>query len=326
MSRNTLSAAGKQDAALSIVESKSLSSLEQVIERGQKTFIEVGKALLAIQEQKLYRQDYGKFAEYCNDRWGFAKSRAYQMIDAAKVVENVHNCVQTIDPPKNESQARPLASLPADQQANAWAEVVDECKERGEPITAAAVEDVVERYKAQTEPYVDDDDDDDDDEPAKVPKMPKLEPFDFDLESSLVYSWNLSQWDKWPATSRNALSKLYLQLSNEASPCMVPESAAARAAAIVGVPVENVHRASRILDSGNVAIIAAVERGDIGLDEAENILQTTSAPRSVTICAKTYEIQQAHGFWDFRVSPDAGWTACSKEMIGLIEQEGKSHE
>ena len=157
MSNDTATSARKQGAALSIVESKSLSSLEQVIERGQKTFLEVGKALLAIQEQKLYRQDYKTFAEYCNDRGGFDKRHAYRLIDSAKVVENVTNWSQTIDTPKNESQARPLALLPADQQANAWADVVDECKERGEPITAAAVVEVVEKYKAQAEPYHEED-------------------------------------------------------------------------------------------------------------------------------------------------------------------------
>ena len=163
--------AGKQDAALSIVESKSLSSLEQVIERGQKTFMEVGKALLVIQEQKLYRQDCKTFAEYCNVRWGFAKSRAYQMIDAAKVVGNVHQGGQ-IEPPTTERQARPLASLPAAQQANAWADVVNECAERGEPITAAAVVEVVEKYKAQAEPNSETDDDFDDVVPDRGPCSP----------------------------------------------------------------------------------------------------------------------------------------------------------
>ena len=151
--KNTIVLDKKQDAALSTVESKDLRSLEQVIERGQKTFLEVGKALLAIKAQKLYRQDFKTFAEYCTDRWGFAKSRAYQMIDAAKVVENVQHVGQ-IAPPANARQACELAKLPADQQANAWADVVDECAERGEPITAAAVVEVVERYKSQDEPYV----------------------------------------------------------------------------------------------------------------------------------------------------------------------------
>ena len=151
MSNSTPTAARKQDAALSIVESKDLRSLEQVIERVQKSFLEAGKALLAIKAQKLYRQDYKTFAEYCTDRWGFQKNHANRLIGAAKVIENL-TPIGVI--PETESQARPLTFLPADQQANAWADVVDECAERGEPITAAAVVEVVERYKAQDEPYV----------------------------------------------------------------------------------------------------------------------------------------------------------------------------
>ena len=51
-----------------------------------------------------------------------AKSRAYQMIEAANVAQNVHNCGQT---PATESQARPLSKLPAAEQAEAWQEAVE---------------------------------------------------------------------------------------------------------------------------------------------------------------------------------------------------------
>ena len=43
---------------LSIVESDNLLLYESIIERGLKTFVEVGGALLAIREAKLYRLDY----------------------------------------------------------------------------------------------------------------------------------------------------------------------------------------------------------------------------------------------------------------------------
>ena len=46
-----------------------------------------------------------------------ARQTAYQLMDAANVVENVRNCGQT---PATESQARPLSKLPADEQAEAW--------------------------------------------------------------------------------------------------------------------------------------------------------------------------------------------------------------
>ena len=47
---------------LSIVESDNLLLYESIIERGLKTFVEVGGALLAIREAKLYRLDTCPFA------------------------------------------------------------------------------------------------------------------------------------------------------------------------------------------------------------------------------------------------------------------------
>ena len=145
-------AAQPDSAALSTTEAKDLRKLESVIERGLKTFLEVGTALWQIKDEKLYRRDYRTFGEYCQDRWGFAKVYAHYLIQAVQVTNNlkVHNCEQL---PATESQTRPLAQLPVAQQANAWQDVVEECKERGEPVTAAAVVEVVQKYKAQAEPY-----------------------------------------------------------------------------------------------------------------------------------------------------------------------------
>ena len=67
-------------------------------------------------EAKLYRASHGTFEEYCRERWGMARSTAYQLVDASKVVENVRHGGQ-IPPPESERQARPLAKLPAEEQA-----------------------------------------------------------------------------------------------------------------------------------------------------------------------------------------------------------------
>lgn len=79
---------------LSIVESDNLLLYESIIERGLKTFVEVGGALLAIRESKLYRQEYGTFEEYCKGRWSIERRRAYQLIDASIVVSNITNDVK----------------------------------------------------------------------------------------------------------------------------------------------------------------------------------------------------------------------------------------
>jgi hypothetical protein len=62
-----------------------LGELEAIVERGRETFIEVGNALRAIRDERLYRQTHARFEDYLRQRWDMSRSRGYQMIDAANV-------------------------------------------------------------------------------------------------------------------------------------------------------------------------------------------------------------------------------------------------
>jgi hypothetical protein len=64
-----------------------LAECEAIIERGLATFVEVGKALLRIRDDRLYRETHSTFADYCKQRWGMSKSHAYRQIEAAEVVD-----------------------------------------------------------------------------------------------------------------------------------------------------------------------------------------------------------------------------------------------
>ena len=92
------------------IEISRLNECEAVIERGMKTFVYVGNALLEIRESKLYREAFGTFEDYCRGKWGFNRTYSFYMIEAAKVVANisVHNCERL---PQTESQTRPLIAL-----------------------------------------------------------------------------------------------------------------------------------------------------------------------------------------------------------------------
>ena len=131
---------------LSIVESDNLLLYESIIERVLKTFVEVGGALLAIRESKLYRQEYGTFEEYCKGRWSIERRRAYQLIDASIVVSNITNDVKNFS--HRESHVAPLAAIPVEDQAVAWQQAV-ETAPNGK-VTAAHVQQVVDEYKAST--------------------------------------------------------------------------------------------------------------------------------------------------------------------------------
>lgn len=136
------------ETALTVSEEAELRTLELTIERGLKTFVDVGKALMEIRDKRLYRQQYGTFEDYCRERWAMARRTAYQMIEAAEVVENVRNCAQIA--PANEAQARPLTSLPAEVQPIAWQQAV-ETAPNGH-VTAAHVQEVVNLFKQEPKP------------------------------------------------------------------------------------------------------------------------------------------------------------------------------
>lgn len=132
--------------ALNDDELYELSQHEVVIQRGLKTFVEVGEALMAIREGRLYRQTYYTFEEYCQQRWQLGRNYVNKVILAANVVENLGTNVPIL--PTNESQVRPLTKLetPEEQQA-AWQKAVETAP--GGKVTGAHVATVVDEMKSR---------------------------------------------------------------------------------------------------------------------------------------------------------------------------------
>jgi protein gp37 len=131
---------------------RSFADLEDVIRRGQQSVFDVGNALREIRDRKLYFEEqspttgrkYSTFAEYCDTVWAMKRSRAYQQIEAALIVNNLSTKVDTSDKhiPIDERQARPLAALPAEAQREV-AKTIDFTR-----ATAAEVEERVREYRA----------------------------------------------------------------------------------------------------------------------------------------------------------------------------------
>tara|TARA_R110002167_G_scaffold42500_1_gene129059 strand:+ start:44 stop:607 length:564 start_codon:yes stop_codon:yes gene_type:complete len=141
-------------------ETKSLDFQEATIEKGRKTFVEVGKALAKIRDGKLYRETHTTFEAYCQERWGWSKSRATHFIQAADVSENL---VTNVTKPTAEYQARPLTKLPAEDQPAAWDRANELAEEEGKSVTARHVEKAVEETQ-----------------PKKKERLPKYTPEDAD--------------------------------------------------------------------------------------------------------------------------------------------------
>jgi len=185
-----------------------LTSYETVVQQGLDSFVEVGNALAAIRDGRLYRESHQTFEAYCVERWNLSKSRAYQFLRGAEVVERLAECTTVDVMPDNEAQVRPLASLPEEQQAEAWKEAVESAPvdDDGQPqVTAKHVEAAVERRKAiDVEPIRDDD-------PAAIhePECPE----DHELYRLLIlaqdYDMDLATViERWPYLSPHVHTKI----------------------------------------------------------------------------------------------------------------------
>lgn len=128
---------------LTASEITALAEHEAVIERGIKTFYEVGTALADIRNRKLYRADYGTFEDYAEQRWQMSRPRAYELMAAAEVVSGMPD---TAPPVANARQASELARIPEPERAGIWTETVE--RTDGKP-TAAAVRETYEQRQTQ---------------------------------------------------------------------------------------------------------------------------------------------------------------------------------
>jgi hypothetical protein len=109
-------------------ERADLLACEETIGRSFQSFVEVGLALVRIRDERLYRQDYYYFDQYCRHRWGVSRIHAHRSIEAARV----HEMLPIGNKPANEAQVRPLTRIRTDDGtldqkaiARVWQRVVD---------------------------------------------------------------------------------------------------------------------------------------------------------------------------------------------------------
>lgn len=134
---------------------------EEIIEAGLQTMLDTAEALLCVREERLYREKFATFDDYCRDRWQISYRRAKQLIDFADVCKNLKELNKNVNKtctsgsdfggkeptdsvpmPENERQTRPLAGLTPEEQQQVWSQVVSE----GNP-TAAKVERAAEKLR-----------------------------------------------------------------------------------------------------------------------------------------------------------------------------------
>jgi len=111
---------------LSTAERARFAELEAAVENHLPTFLTVGRALVQIRNERLYRESYPTWELYCQKRWGFSYSHANDIARCAQVAEGLlASCAgpQGDAPlPDNLSPdaLRPLQKLQPELQSACW--------------------------------------------------------------------------------------------------------------------------------------------------------------------------------------------------------------
>lgn len=79
----------------------------EAIARVTREFKVAGGALREIRDSRLYRETHANFDDYCEERWGFTRSRAHRLIEGSEIAE----LLPTGQQPTNERQARELVPV-----------------------------------------------------------------------------------------------------------------------------------------------------------------------------------------------------------------------
>jgi hypothetical protein len=112
-------------------DTRRLAELENRIERGLVTFVDVGSALLEIRDSKLYKVKHKTFEAYCKEKWSMSVAHAKRLMNATVIAYNLApigakttKVAFTILPHK-ESQIRPLVRLLPEAQREVWGKAVE---------------------------------------------------------------------------------------------------------------------------------------------------------------------------------------------------------
>jgi len=144
-------------------EATRLSYCEQTIALGLRNFVDVGTALLEIQQHRLYRATHANFAIYCQERWGMGKGYAYRVMEATKIVgilpvnvgespalqlnpelpqlSPMGDTSKPLPAPTSERSIRPLSKVPKEKVAETYQRAVEIAG--GKAPTAADTEQAV---------------------------------------------------------------------------------------------------------------------------------------------------------------------------------------
>lgn len=175
----------------------SLAECEAVIECGREAAFAAGEALRRISDGRLYRDaGFKTMEDYLAERWGFTRSYAYRLMDAADVAELLSPMG---DKPQSERVARELAPVlheDPERVPEVWGEIVEE---HGPTPTAAQVRETVRESSNNTKPSTQ--------TPRRKPLPDLIEAATFTLHQTVHALEGLTRDDRFP-TYRNEVAPL----------------------------------------------------------------------------------------------------------------------
>ena len=178
---------------LSSSDSEAFTTAEAKISTGLQTAFEVGDALVQVRDNGWYKaQGFTTFEEYCLVRWQIGRSRAYQMIGASAINNQLRAALPSPSPslstnvdtgkndleaagqmtifegtggtpvpslpatlplPTNEAQVRPLTRVDASDRPAVWEDAARRAEAEGKPVTARHVTEAAnQHFAAASEP------------------------------------------------------------------------------------------------------------------------------------------------------------------------------
>jgi hypothetical protein len=140
---------------LTAPERTDLRKLCKIVEDGLGKFIEVGSALLEINERKLYRETHKTFEAFASEKFGISKSHAYRMIEAAEIradLSPIWGQSPIAAAINTEGQLRELGRVGSEALPDIVEKIAEKCEAEGCKPTAKVIKSVVDETLGKTKP------------------------------------------------------------------------------------------------------------------------------------------------------------------------------
>jgi hypothetical protein len=111
---------------LTSAEKSRLTELEGIVENHLPTFLAIGRALVQIRNERLYREQYPTWELYCQKRFGFSYGHGNELIRCSQVADHLlSTCAGAgsdapLPPNLSPDTLRPLQRLDAPLQSAVW--------------------------------------------------------------------------------------------------------------------------------------------------------------------------------------------------------------